>query len=68
VLRLWTRARPSIQKKLWHSNLNSEITLWGDVLAAAEIAEGVIDFRQPNDNKRNNNSNNYSNNVARTNN
>jgi hypothetical protein len=32
-------ARPLIQRELWHSNLNPEITLWGDVLAAAEVVE-----------------------------
>jgi hypothetical protein len=71
VLKLWTGARPLIQKELWCSNLNPEITSWGDVLAAAEvveIAKGVTDFRQPNDGKKNNNSDNHSNNVARTNN
>jgi hypothetical protein len=71
VLKLWMGARPLIQKELCHSNLNPEITSWGDVLAAAEvvkIAEGVTNFRQPNDGKRNNNSNNHSNNIARTNN
>jgi hypothetical protein len=64
-------ARPSIQKELWHSNLNLGITSWGDVLVAAEvveIAKGVTDFRQSNDSKRNNNSNSHSDNVARTNN
>jgi hypothetical protein len=69
-LKLWTGARPSIQRELWHSNLNPEITSWGDVLTAAEvveIAEGVTDFKQPNNNKKNNNSNDHSNNTARPN-
>jgi hypothetical protein len=64
VLKLWTGAGPSIQRELWRSNLNPEITSWGDVLAAAEvveIAEGVTDFRQSNDSKKNNNSNSHSN-------
>ena len=72
VLKLWTCARPLIQKELWCSNLNPEITLWTDVLAAAEvveITEGVTDFKQPHENKKNNHSNsNNSNNAAKTNN
>ena len=72
VLKLWTCARPSIQKELWHSNLNPEITSWTDLLAATEvveIAEGVTDFKQPHENKKNNHSNsNNSNNAAKTNN
>jgi hypothetical protein len=60
--------RSSIQKELWLSNLNLEITSWMTAAEVVKIAEGVTDFRQPNDNKKNNNSNpNNSSNTARTN-
>jgi hypothetical protein len=45
VLKLWMGARPSIQKELWCSDLNPEITSWGDVLAASGnlmIVKGII--------------------------
>jgi hypothetical protein len=61
--------RSSIQKELWLSNLNLEITSWMAAAEVVEIAEGVMDFRQPNQNKKNNYSNsNNSSKTARTNN
>ena len=39
VLKFWNSARPSIQKELWKSKLNPEVSSWETVVAQAEIIE-----------------------------